>query len=262
MVCKNKITVELVDANTKKPFMEHEDIENEKVYVEVEPGVNYFVRVKNDAGYPILFDIYVDECHIGYVKEITNGAENCGLLSRKNGTRTMSSLKFKKLDQNPWSTNSDNTSSSPSSQTGTIKVEAYYGIDPQLQHANESAPTWREQSSNVSVHATDDKKKNLKSDYGNFSENTTYNPTHIFYTKGNLVHTFDLMYCTTVGLIDVGVLKKRPAWENARLTSPYKKQKHDEIKIEPTLIKLTTMRSDGQTLEEKTVEEFDLTTGE
>lgn len=46
MVKKGPFTVEIIDAYTKQAFKEHNDTNDGKIYAEVEPDAEYFIRVK------------------------------------------------------------------------------------------------------------------------------------------------------------------------------------------------------------------------
>ncbi len=81
------------------------------------------------------------------------------------------------------------------------------------------------------------------------------------YKPGSLLQSITLQYCTTVGLIQVGVLPKPESWEYHRLRHPADKSKAATrgADIEPELMKLQTRNPNGDLVQERTYELFDLT---
>jgi hypothetical protein len=67
MVERGDMKIELVYADTKLPFIEHK--KDEKIYVEVEPDVEYFISIKQTGtgrGNHTLLEISVDDQDLGY----------------------------------------------------------------------------------------------------------------------------------------------------------------------------------------------------
>ena len=255
MVWKGKLGVELVDASTRRPFKEH--IQNRNIYVEVEPGVDYFVHVTSYCICDVIFEIFIDGCRIENDPVVSQGSMYCGIRSQQNGIGRNVSLKFKKLSQELRS----GYNTSYPSLTGKVKVVAYKAFNPQEGFSRNYTSSWTGGSSHVHSVVTEDLKRNLKSDRGNITEKIKLEPnsTCFYFSKGYMLNTFELNYCTAVGLIDVGVLREPPIWDYMRMVRPYKKQKHGEINIHPAYITMKTTGPDGKTYEERKVEEFDLT---
>lgn len=260
MVRKGKLSVELVDASTRpyKPFKEYRKNRKGKVHVEVEPGADYFVRVTSEYVRPVQFETWIDGRHIGYIKIVKQGSACIGLWLQQKNISTESSLKFGKLGQ---VLAGENSNSSPP-VTGEIKVKVYKAINPnEKDRKSDIISSWTEQDSKISLEKRVDSKKYLKSNHGDVSKVKIYpsKSTYTSYTKGDLIETFELRYCTTVGLIHVGVLKKPPTWAYAKLMRPYKKHESDETNIKPQILSSKLTTSDGALLEQKEVEVYDLT---
>jgi len=86
------------------------------------------------------------------------------------------------------------------------------------------------------------------------------------FCRGKKLETFELRYCTALGLIGVGVLPKPPLYEWAKMIRLYKSQSNEKNdrpakKLKP-IIKSTSaiLDNEGKTLvEAKRYEFFDLT---
>ena len=52
-------TVELVNAETKRPFKEHQ-IPDGRIYIEVEPDAGYFIRLATDCKREVIGAVEVD----------------------------------------------------------------------------------------------------------------------------------------------------------------------------------------------------------
>jgi hypothetical protein len=92
--------IELVYADTKMPFIEH--TKDEKIYVEVEPDVEYFISIQQTGaglGGHTLSKITVDEQDIGYQytsSKLMDKPMYCGLWTNEKGLSNMKAFKFTK----------------------------------------------------------------------------------------------------------------------------------------------------------------------
>ena len=69
MVTKNGVSVSLVNAETSQSFQEHISSDN-KAYAEVEPDVEYFIKVENRSSNLIVALYKVDGTDLRYGKPI------------------------------------------------------------------------------------------------------------------------------------------------------------------------------------------------
>lgn len=266
MVLKGNFCVELINAKTKAPFEEYRAA-NGDVYVEVEPGVEYYVSVTNNSPRWVKFAIFVDGKDLEYDENVDGGNTSiCGHLKRKNNEIQISALKFKKLEDSTLR-NSSSTSSSSSSRssfslpTRTIEVEVYSSvcIVGQYQAGDFTSP-WKGQDTKISPASSNSLlTKCVKSEIGSVVLTSKGGGMQKLTERGHLLTKFTLHYCTTLGLIHVGILKRPPLWDYLRVSKPYKKNRNDEIVIKPNIITIETTGPEGQKYGEKTIEEFDLT---
>ena len=100
MVFRSGFEVQLVSADTKIPFKEHE--KDGKIYVEAEPDAEYFIAIRrvDMSGSPVIKSYYyIDGNFLGYYsfhKSVQKEPSYQGVFSRTNGVAKTSSLKFSK----------------------------------------------------------------------------------------------------------------------------------------------------------------------
>jgi hypothetical protein len=103
MVVLGRFSVELVEAETERPFPEHHG-NNGEFYAEVEPGVEYYVQVAvldeqtlGEEGCSKAFlTCRVDGIDLGYHKTLgpSDGLGLFGTCQRENGIRKIIALRF------------------------------------------------------------------------------------------------------------------------------------------------------------------------
>ena len=125
MVKQEEFTVELVDAENKKSFKEHVSLDGKTFYIEVEPDVEYFVRVGSDRK-PVIVEVIVDGEDLG----TTFCINNCGfglmdLTSRRNGKLQITALKIENARFSP----KDTTDIKPVFWTGNVTAIYYERFD-------------------------------------------------------------------------------------------------------------------------------------
>ncbi|KAL7525676.1 hypothetical protein ACHAWF_001462 [Thalassiosira exigua] len=88
-------TAKLVRADTKAAFKEHTSASGQ-VYAEVEPDVNYFIRVRSDAGLGVQIDrLSVDGFELNYLYNLhANPEALLGNWEQKNHVCKMTALRF------------------------------------------------------------------------------------------------------------------------------------------------------------------------
>jgi hypothetical protein len=205
MVKKGRYSVELVAADTKIAFQEH--TKDGKTYAEVEPEVEYFVRLGAEAGPPVMAAIYVDGTYLGYWTTVGDpeekDSEDYGLWSFDGISSTSQALKFAK----PKVFNSADDTENLPYWTGTIDVEF---IQLFYTREIETRPTfqnsWDGGDFGFVMGQTDAEKKGVMSKQGNFEKTMKDNGVREKYTEGRVLATIKHHYCSTVGLIFAGIL--------------------------------------------------------
>lgn len=225
MVKKGSFTVELVDAETKIPFREHTCEKDGQLYVEVEPNAEYLIKISSDTERPVSCCPKVDGEPLGYIVTLMkrNGPSYRGLWS-SDGTRDITwALRCQKT---PVVKADSPCSVSPSPfWTGKVEVELYEAIALNTVEPIQSfQPSWIGGDVTYTQGVSDVcKKTGVKSVTGSIAETTKRGITRV-YAKGRYLETISLNYCTTVGLIHVGVLPKPPMWDFHRLQHPRKRK--------------------------------------
>lgn len=270
MVQKGNFFVQLIEAKSKEPFLEHKGVgdSNDTHYVdgfvEIEPGSEYFIRVANDSSDIVICNVVIDGSDLGY--EFCLGPseyDDKGLWKLENGKSQHTALKVHKV------LSSANTVADANSDIGVITVDFFEYIEGEgTEVAQEFQSKWngdnaiegKENSEN------DDSKRKVKSQVGLHSETLSNDDgQRKVYSYGNDIETIRMKYCTAVGLIVEGVLPKPPLWEWARISHPEQDSSNSKKilhPIEPKILKLKTCDDDGNVVENKEIEMFDLTTEE
>ena len=119
MVKVGDFSVELVRADTKEVFKEHTSPVDNRIYAEVEPDVDYLVRVGSNTG-DVLCRLLVDGVDLGYNQNFLspNNSVCAGAFEIKNGKQTMSALHLNK-------TRDKRHGAMPSMLTGKVEVIFY-----------------------------------------------------------------------------------------------------------------------------------------
>jgi hypothetical protein len=267
MVQKGLLSVELIDAVTKEPFREHkggdDSVDKHCVdsFVEVEPGSEYFLRIANDSSSTIICNITVDGSDLGYEFCLgPNEYDDKGLWTLVDGTSQHTALKVDKVIASV-TTETPN----PNSEIGIVNVDFFEFVDGDgTEIANDFKSDWNgtKQAPKEAQSVDDDTKRLVKSQQGSHSETLSNDDgKRKVYSYGEAIETARLKYCTAVGLIVEGVLVKPPLWDWARMTQK-KDQNHDTeevLKVNPQILKRNTCDGDGNVIEIKEFEMFDLT---
>lgn len=269
MVQKGLYSVELIDAETKEPFLEHEgrveasDDNCVDSFVEIEPGSEYFLRVANDSSNSVICNITVDGADLGYEFCLgPNEYDDKGLWKLENGTSQHTALKVHKVISSARS----DTDSDPKSEIGIINVDFFEYVEGEgTEMAKDFQSEWSSDDKCLIAggdnNTVDDTKRKVKSQVGSHSEVLSNDDgKRNVYSYGDDLETIRLKYCTAVGLIVEGVLLKPPLWEWARLTHGNSGKENDgALNIEPKVMTFQTQDGDGNVVEVKHVDMFDLT---
>lgn len=221
MVVRGNFSVRLVQAETKQPFKEHYCRVDGKTFVEVEPDIEYFIEIWTIGGQQTgYFQTYVDGEYLNYCTPVSPGCSTyCGIYSRSNGRHIARALKFL-VPKNTKAPSVFAANNQAQALAGTIVVTVHEAIFDQYVPA---VPCISEVAfSSKAVVATSligpDTKKMLRSQSGSKSESVpTTTGYERVYKPGRLLETFELHYCSALGLIKANILPEPPAfsWNQA-----------------------------------------------
>jgi hypothetical protein len=250
MVQLGNFKIELVYADTKMPFKEH--TKDGKIYVEVEPDVDYFISIQqtgSSRGGVTVSKFFVDEqdLHFKHTSSKCHDQPSYrGITSLENGVYTTKALKFTKPR-----ISADGTNVNRRLLMGKVEIKMYEGIFDRITDQR------KDFSSSFSAAAVDlnqsglAKKKSLRSGEGETAFSKKKAGKHKKHKRGPLLDTVTLNYCAALGLMEVGVLEKPDAWTYQRMKRPAKPDQ-GAPRVRPKLI------DEPGVADRKTVELFDL----
>ena len=212
MVRRGLYQIELIDAETKIAFKEHQHLDG-RMYAEVEPDIDYFLNVRNHSNdMTVIFQCSVDGKELGYSQVISPGCdwEEQGLYNQQNGAGYHKSLRFNKL------INQDQVGDHEYAGhwTGCVEIKVYEHVE-----MNEYETSIREDTASSWTPNADHILEGLNMSSKKKACNTIKGETRTavrefgLYKKfrcGSLLSTIKLYYCTTVGLIYAKVLVEPP----------------------------------------------------
>ena len=209
MVRVGHFTVNLVRADTKEVFKEHTGPDN-NTYAEVEPGVDYFVRVETSRG-ELVVKTKVDGIQVHKMSgKASISCKYIGNWERTNGENKTTALRFNSAAQ---ATRQEDGENNPSMLTGKVEVKFYErGAQTRVKKNHDVAP--KQFKSDVKVAG----KKCVLS--GNGSQHVIKGSTEtrrFGHQKGKRLCTITLYYCTTMGLILNKILDAPPSSQPAPL---------------------------------------------
>lgn len=265
MVQIGDLDIQLVDAETKLPFKEH--LNKGKVYVEVEPNVEYYIslrkiKVSEDV---LVCQYYVDGKGLDYSTPYYPSFVNQesphyrGLWSFEDGVSTMKALKFQKPKLLLNGESTQNANKSPTIMMGQVKVDVFAGVYKGQRQRYQIDRSSGFETASADRGATD-KKKNLRSGGGKATDSSTIPTEYGHYDMGSKLYSITLNYCAASGLVLCGVLPKpRDRWEHHRMLYPYKPTSNKRMRLVPTttedgkaeLFDLSTLESDDDDDEDK-----------
>ena len=226
MVQHGDFTIELVEAHSKIPFKEH--MHDGKTYVEVEPDAEYFISIAKPGAVEfrqiatLRVEIHVDGKFLGSYSTYKTTSKYCnpvfqGTWTYENGTSSHTALKFVVP-----TIRAGGMSLAELAAVGKVEVKLFQALNPTpgIRNAATSTPS-------VALKATvaagfDKGKKIVRSSEGSLTtEKQKTDAACIQYQKGDLLSTITLYYCTTPGLIQMGVFSG---------FGPPSKDKKEEVK--------------------------------
>jgi len=252
--------VELVDALTKKPFIEHTGSDG-KVYVEVEPEADYFIKISSSVDpniHKILAVIEIDGNCVGYMAHLWK-YKNCtlweGYCEIKNGEITELSLKFSKASKQKEKKSIDGCDIKL--LMGKIVVTFSDAVPNGIRVGEDIETNLDPNEIELTSKSVETVKGSIVNDMNEVHPNYTDEEQYI---TGNVREKIELNYCCAVGLINQKILPQPPLWEMHRLRSPETENGEGTMTVEPKRIKIGAVVTDGVTLSQgKEVDFFNLT---
>jgi len=263
MVKKGNFELQLVDADTPDYSFQEHIAEDGTPFIEVEPDAEYFLKIGINSDFKsVTYTMQVDGEDLGYMStNVSCKGAMRGLWSLNKGQETHKALKFRGLyDQTEEETNislPNDSNGGDGDWVGEIVVSFFEYIElEEYADIEDKKPNWRGSQTSVNC----EKKKSVKSGKGTTTKTKAASRKVKNWKIGNIIETITVKYCTTVGLIHIGVLPKPPYWNWARVNFPDEALHLKTKLVEPEILKFTTTNQDGNVVEEdKNVELFDLT---
>jgi hypothetical protein len=205
--------LQLVEAKSKVPFVEHTGPAPENlVYAEVEPDVEYFIKIISHREGLVKVNLYVDGSYLGYASYVGKESYDYDLCMKGhwkvvNGEEQMTALRFKKASTK----SADLAAPTPSSQNmWTGKVEAkFYQLGKEIDDIpmEDYSSCFLDES-----HASNMGQKGVATTKGEFvGHKKKVSEREIIYEEGPWLASITLNYCTAAGLIARKILTPPPA---------------------------------------------------
>lgn len=216
MVSEGPFEVEVVCARTSELFRKHVGPDDGRVYLEVEPGAEYFLQVKsNHAGGTVLIKYEVDGKGLKYCQPLRKGHRRMGgLRSVKFGKKFKKALRFQTLSTDPPDESVEYPEDEDRVWIGCIKARFYEAINSggcNVLEDNEDYPEW-EGAANENIPVSVN--KGVKSCAGSAVIETKDVPLKRrikAFKRGKKLATVKVYYSTVPGLVSIGVLPPPPA---------------------------------------------------
>lgn len=239
MVEKGPFQVSLVRADTKEPFQEHVN-ESGEIFAEVEPDMEYFIRVKST--YPgqanlVRADFMLDGVSLGYCTNLVHGREELhGLWTIQGDTQINKALCFCMVDSGI---------ESDEKWIGYLEVTFSEAIAKGIRTTRDARSHWTGGIVGGSISST--MKKVVKSKAGSLSLITATPKRKYVYDAGKELAKIKINYCTAFGLIQAGLLPKPPLWEYHRSRYP-RELFYSPEKMTPSTIRCLNVVAQPMTL--------------
>ena len=201
---KGDFTVEIVNAETKEPFREHTGpAPSYETYVEVEPDLEYYIKVtglKTRKAYAL---VEVDKVSVGYYKTISsqNGPQFVGCINSSGDTVAFLFAKTHVFTGNQ-------NDAEKRSWTGTVKATFYEHLGHTNIQTSGILPSWKKGNVGATLGVTAlNQKKGVCSEQGStvLQSGNVWGPPG---KTGAVLGVIEMKYCSTVGLINFGLLPK------------------------------------------------------
>jgi hypothetical protein len=252
MVQRGNFKIELVYADTKIPFKEH--TKDGKIYVEVEPDVEYFISIQQlgtiSSRGTTVATFVVDGKELGYSHKSSkcrNRPSYKGIWSREQGLQNTKALKFTRPR-----VSQDGTNVNRNLLMGKVEIKMHTGIAKGYKRQHEDFTSTFTATAVGLEQSGLAKKKSLRSGEGDIEiTKNVSRERYVSYRRGQLLDIITLNYCATPGLMEVGVLEKPDAWTHHRMKRPAKLEQ-GAPRVRPKRV------HDTGSVGLKTVELFDL----
>lgn len=216
MVRYGKFTLELIDALTSRPFTEHHGKDG-KTYAEVEPEIEYFLRISSDDPRPVCCRFFVDDKSLGYVRPLRqHQVSTDGIWCRENGVSKTTALKFNKLvnkkQNNSNKNDHDNDHNNDNIHwTGCVEMKIYELVSKECTTYNDVSSSWSDNTEHVLKGLNlSSNKKAINSTMGTTTIEKKVTGRLVKISPGAPIASIKLYYCSTVGLIAAKVLDPPP----------------------------------------------------
>lgn len=223
MVQQGDFEVHLVEAQSKTPFKEF--YKDGQTFVEVEPDAEYFIgvrKVKKNADHDwLVLLLDVDGKFLGYRRQfigsyVSDGSHLMGIWSFENGISTDKALKIFTPSKATQQAAFNQAEKMPVLH-GEVKVKVYKGIYVGQTTRESFTGSFSPSDTGVGNSAAGlPKKLHLRSAEGNeatsFIDPATVHDIHL----GDHLYTITLKYCSTLGLVEAGVLPRVGATRSAK----------------------------------------------
>ena len=241
MVIKGPFQVSLVRADSKDVFKEHINVVNGEIYAEVEPDMEYFIRVKSTFKSIVRVDFCLDGSSLGYCTNLIPGREELhGVWEIQGSKQINTALCFCIQDsgidgdvQKQW--------------MGSIEVKFSEAIPVSVCTTRDAKSRWAGGIIDGSI--SDTMRKVVKSKEGTLSLVTDNPRRKRRYRAGKDLTTIKIYYCTAFGLIHAGLLPKPPLWDFHRSRYPRELFLSPE-KMTPSMIRCLNVMPKSITLTE------------
>lgn len=267
MTRRGDYSVELIDATTSQPFKQHPGKNGIDGYYEVEPGLEYLIRAKNNGNNKVITVTFaVDGQDLGYNSMISPGQSvDKGLWAYDQITATSGhkALQFhKSFNQSSRSVDDNDKANNYANNIGIVRATFYEYIKLDGYFSMSSITSKFNDDNQVHVGNNEDSKKFLKSSAGKKQILRHDSGRRDNWKLGCKLGTIKVKYCSVVGLIADGVLPKPPMWEWYKLIKPSaiaKASASTTPKVDPVVLKHDLHDNNGNVLETKEYELFDMT---
>lgn len=275
MVIRGPFEVSLVPADSDFVFKEHVHTSGE-IYVEVEPDMDYFIRVESTFESMVRADFCVDGTDLGYYINLSPGEEELRGVWETEGNKNIYSALCFCIQESPLNCREEKPWFGSVEVKFSELIEEKFPATVSLSKCKTSNVKYRWASKSIKGKISEDTKKVVKSvkgttkrivEYkeGTLSQASNNSPSERRYRTGKKLATIKIYYCTAVGLIRAGILPKPPLWDLHRLEHPPalsspKKMTRSKIRcLNVTPKSITVMlECPDLGLEEKVVDFFDL----
>lgn len=222
MVKQGPFLVELVRADTRQPFAEHTSEDGTKTYAEVEPEVQYFIRVEHThVQHKIIrADFWLDGEKLDYCTNLIRGkAELHGLWSIRGGRQENKALCFQILGSKKSASNKSPTNKKDFHPwIGSVEVTFSEAKPSGVRRTRNYESQWEGASVDGSI--SQSVRKVVKSKEGELALMSKNPRKKQRFDAGEHFTSVKVNYCTAFGLVQSGALPKPPLWDYHRNQHP------------------------------------------